>query len=94
MPALNALYRDHLADGLVVIGVTMDEATGNGAGASLQAPIEASFPVVADSSESLSSLFVVSWVPCSFVLDRQGTVRWVGSDPSLLRRAVEVVLAE
>jgi cytochrome c biogenesis protein CcmG, thiol:disulfide interchange protein DsbE len=92
MPALDALYRDKRGDGLAVIGVSVDERRDD-AYAMAQA-LHASFPIVVDQDAHLLSVYRVAQVPLTFVVDRSGTVRWVGRDPGAVRRAVEVVLAE
>jgi len=92
LPALDALYRDKRADGLAVIGVSVDERRDD-AFAMAQA-LHASFPIVVDEDARLLHSYRVGQVPLTFVVDAGGTVRWVGRDPSALRRAVEVVLAE
>jgi cytochrome c biogenesis protein CcmG, thiol:disulfide interchange protein DsbE len=92
LPALDALYRDKRGDGLSVIGVSVDERRDD-AYAMAQA-LHASFPIVVDQDARLASSYGVAQVPLTFVVDRSGTVRWVGRDPGAIRRAVEVVLAE
>jgi cytochrome c biogenesis protein CcmG/thiol:disulfide interchange protein DsbE len=92
IPALDALYRDKRGDGLHVIGVSVDERRDD-AYAMAQA-LHATFPIVVDQDARLLSQYRVAQVPLTFVVDRNGTVRWVGRDPNALKRAVEVVLAE
>jgi cytochrome c biogenesis protein CcmG/thiol:disulfide interchange protein DsbE len=92
LPALDALYRDKRSEGLTVIGVSVDEKRDD-AFATAQA-LHATFPIVVDSDAHLLSQYRVAQVPLTFVVDRNNTVRWVGRDPSALKRAVEVVLAE
>jgi cytochrome c biogenesis protein CcmG/thiol:disulfide interchange protein DsbE len=92
LPALDALYRSRRGDGLAVVGVSIDERRDD-ALATAQA-LHATFPIVVDQDSRLLSQYRVAQVPLTFVVDRNGTVRWVGRDPSELRRAVEVVLAE
>jgi peroxiredoxin len=76
----------------MVIGVNVDEST-DAAMLTLQ-HLHASFPVVLDPGMRIASSFAVGSIPTTFVVDRKGTVRWVGHDPSAARRAVEVVLHE
>ncbi|MRG94614.1 TlpA family protein disulfide reductase [Polyangium spumosum] len=86
MPALEALYQDRRAEGLVVVGVSVDdheEDAARGAEA-----FGVSFPIVYDFGHRLQYAFDVSSVPITFVVDRSGTVRFVGRDPSSIRRAV------
>ncbi len=92
LPALDALNRDRRGEGLNVVGVSVDVRRDD-AYAMAQA-LHASFPIVVDSDSRLLSQYRVAQVPLSFVVDRGGTVRWVGRDPGALKRAVEVVLAE
>ena len=92
IPALDALYRDKRSEGLNVVGVSVDERRDD-AYAMAQA-LHATFPIVVDQNSRLLSEYRVGQVPLTFVVDRAGTVRWVGRDPSAVRRAVEVVLAE
>lgn len=92
IPALDALYRDKRDDGVHVIGVSVDE--NGGAAYAMAEALHASFPIVVDADARLSRSYRVAQVPLTFVVDKSGTVRWVGRDPEALRRAVEVVLAE
>jgi cytochrome c biogenesis protein CcmG/thiol:disulfide interchange protein DsbE len=90
MPALDALYRDRRSQGLVVVGVSVDEEEELAArGAEL---LGASFPIVFDRGRRLSATFGVSQVPTTFVVDRSGVVRWVGRDPAGIRSAVSALL--
>jgi cytochrome c biogenesis protein CcmG/thiol:disulfide interchange protein DsbE len=92
LPALDALYRDKRSDGLRVIGVSVDERRED-AYAMAQA-LHTSFPIVVDQDAHLLTQYRVAQVPLTFVVDRSGTVRWVGRDPDAVRRAADVVLAE
>jgi cytochrome c biogenesis protein CcmG/thiol:disulfide interchange protein DsbE len=92
IPALDALYRDKRAEGLNVVGVSVDERRDDAFAMAHQ--LHATFPIVVDQDARLLTQYKVAQVPLTFVVDRAGTVRWVGRDPTELRRAVEVVLAE
>lgn len=92
VPALDALWRDRRADGVMVIGVGVDTSeVAADAGAHR---LGASFPIVADPYQRLAGTYGVAQVPLTFVVDGGGTVRWVGRDPASARRAVDVVLHE
>jgi cytochrome c biogenesis protein CcmG/thiol:disulfide interchange protein DsbE len=91
LPALDAIYRDKREDGVRVIGVSLDERAENAY--ALAAALHTSFPVVVDDGR-LASQFRVAQVPLTFVIDGNGTVRWVGRDPTAVRRAVSALLAE
>jgi cytochrome c biogenesis protein CcmG/thiol:disulfide interchange protein DsbE len=92
LPALDALYRDKRAEGLNVVGVSVDERRDDAFAMAHQ--LHATFPIVVDQDARLTTQYRVAQVPLTFVVDRAGTVRWVGRDPGELRRAVEVLLAE
>jgi len=92
LPALDALYRDKRDEGLRVVGVSVDQRRDDAFAAARA--LNASFPIVVDQDAHLMSQYRVGQVPLTFVVDRSGTVRWVGRDTGELRRAVEVLLAE
>jgi len=92
MPALDKLWRDRREEGLMVIGVSVDEVPDEAV--AMAEHLGASFPVVLDPHQRLAATYGVAKVPLTFVVDRVGTVRWVGRDPSAARRAVDVLLAE
>ncbi|MGK3969754.1 TlpA family protein disulfide reductase [Sorangium sp. So ce118] len=92
MPALDRLWRDRKADGVVVIGVNVDDSEAAAEAAAYQ--LGATFPIVADLDQRLTGTYGVAQVPLTFVVDGAGTVRWVGRDPERARRAVDVLLSE
>jgi cytochrome c biogenesis protein CcmG, thiol:disulfide interchange protein DsbE len=92
LPALDKLYRDRKADGVMVIGVSLDES--GDAALLLAQHLHASFPIVLDPGMRLAGSYGVAQVPLTFVVDRRGTVRWIGRSPGDARRAVDVVLDE
>ncbi|HVK65899.1 MAG TPA: TlpA disulfide reductase family protein [Polyangium sp.] len=86
MPALERLYQDRRAQGLVVVGVSVDDSPDEAAAGAEAFGV--SFPIVHDGGHGLQYAFGVSQVPTTFVVDRSGTVRFVGRDPSSIQRAV------
>jgi peroxiredoxin len=75
LPAAAALSRE--LDGVAFVGISEDE---HAAEASLVAKRHnVTFPVVHDSGNVIAGRFRVSEMPATFVIDREGTVRWVGS---------------
>ncbi|AKT36448.1 TlpA disulfide reductase family protein [Chondromyces crocatus] len=92
MPALEMLFRERQVDGVMVIGVSVDESEG--AAVRMAQRLRTSFPIVMDPSRRIASDYGVSQLPLTFVIDANGRVRWVGDDPGLARRAVEVLLSE
>ncbi|EYF03565.1 peroxiredoxin family protein [Chondromyces apiculatus] len=92
MPALDALFRERQADGVMVIGVSVDDSAG--AAMRMARQTGTTFPIVMDPDQRLASEYGVSQVPLTFVIDGNGTVRWVGNDPGQARRAAEILLSE
>ena len=92
LPAMDALYRDKHRDGVMVIGVAVDESSDDAL--LMIQHLHATFPVVLDPGMRLAGTFAVGSLPTTFVIDRKGMIRWVGHDPSQALRAVEVVLHE
>ena len=90
MPSLERLYRDRRRDGLVVVGVSVDEQPEQALDGAYRFGV--SFPVVHDRGQELQSTFGVSQVPTTFVLDAMGRVRFVGSDPESIKRAVSALM--
>jgi cytochrome c biogenesis protein CcmG, thiol:disulfide interchange protein DsbE len=92
LAAMDELYRDKKADGVVVIGVSVDESGDNAL--LLAEHLRASFPIVLDPGMRLAGSYGVAQIPLTFVVDRRGMVRWIGRSPADARRAVDVVLHE
>lgn len=92
IPALSDLYADKREDGVMVIGVSVDESADDAL--LLAQHLHAKFPVVLDPHMRLAGSYRVGNIPLTFVIDRHGIVRWIGRDPGDVRRAVNVVLSE
>lgn len=90
MPVLDSLWRSKRRDGVMVIGVSVDDSAAVAASAAQE--LGASFPIVAD--PGLASAYGVARIPLTFVVDRKGTVRWVGRDPGSIEQAALYVLYE
>jgi len=92
IPALDDLYRDRKEDGVMVIGVSVDQSEDD---AMLVAQhLHASFPIIMDPGMRIAGSFGVAQVPLTFVVDGKNTVRWVGRSPGDARRAVDFILHE
>lgn len=74
LPALEAMHRQQ--PGLSIVGISLDE-TGAAARKSV-ARHHLTFPVVHDAGNVLAGRLRVTELPISFVVDRQGRIRWVG----------------
>ncbi len=75
LPLLNKLYLRYRDHGLVVLGVSVDEKVENLDKFLKQIPI--AFSVVHDSAHKAAGGYAPSRMPSSFVVDKQGTIRFV-----------------
>jgi peroxiredoxin len=90
-PSLEALYRRNRDRGVEVIAVSVDEEPRNAIGTVMQ--YQTSFPVVLDPNGRLQGAYAVSKIPTTFVIDRNGLIRWVGRDSEVLEQAVDRLVA-
>ena len=96
-PFMNALSRDLKDRGLQVIAVNLDEEIDDAQ--QFLSKFPADFTVVADLSKECAKDFKVQAMPSSFVIDRNGIVRYQqlgfrSGESQALRDAVERLLAE
>ncbi len=75
LPLLNKLYLKHRAAGLVVLGVSVDEKVENLQKFIKQVPV--AFSVLHDSAHKAAASYSPSRMPSSFIVDKQGVVRFV-----------------
>jgi peroxiredoxin len=90
LPAVQSLSRE--LENVQFIGVSEDERRATAE--ELVNRYRLSFPVVHDAGQVLSGRYRVSDLPITFVIDRGGTVRWVGGAEQTeaeLREAIEAM---
>jgi cytochrome c-type biogenesis protein len=89
VPELQALHQDLEARGLRVWGVSIDGAEASGDVAGFMDDFSMTYTVLRDPGERVLSVFRIQGVPASYLIDREGVVRWrtIGpfkaSDPEL-----------
>ena len=76
LPEVERLHREHPK--VKVIGISLDERRADVD--ELVQTFGLSFPVIQDRSHAITGKFRVRELPKTFVIDRRGTVRWVGTD--------------
>lgn len=76
-PSLNALHQRYKAQGVVVIGVSVDEDPVKMNLFLKQHP--ASFPIVRDQSQKFVKALQIGAMPTTVLVDRRGTIRFVNS---------------
>jgi peroxiredoxin len=74
LPALQRIYEDN--PGIVMVGVSEDESVGQAR--RLVEGLGVRFPVIHDSEGRLAKQYSVEDMPVTFVMSKNGTVRWVG----------------
>jgi cytochrome c-type biogenesis protein len=89
IPELEALHAKHRDAGLEVVGVSVDGGGSEDAIKSFIRDFEMTYPVWLDPEERVSNQFLTIGVPETFLIDREGVIRWrkigpIGlNDPSL-----------
>ena len=97
IPELRAIQAKYQARGLELIGVSVD-AEGNDDGIrEFMKEFDMQYPVWRDPSERVSTQFLVIGVPATFLIDRDGILRWRKTGPiapndSSLTAAIERAL--
>lgn len=96
MPVLQRLYDQHHANGLEVVGVSQDRAMSNVTTFLQRVPV--TFPLVLDSNHAVAGRYHPERMPTSYIIDRQGIVRYVHSgfraaDAAAIEREVAELVA-
>jgi len=75
MPKLNALYEKYHAAGFVLLGVNVDEDVKHASDVATRLGLK--FPVLLDTEKSISTLYDLSTMPSTVIVDRDGKVRYL-----------------
>jgi peroxiredoxin len=75
MPELEKLYKKYAAQGLTVVGVSVDKEPG--VIKPFLEKLQVTFPIVHDAAHSIADKFAPPRMPSSYVIDRKGVVRYV-----------------
>jgi thiol-disulfide isomerase/thioredoxin len=75
MPVLEQLYRKYKPAGFTLLGVNVEPKSGDALGFLKSTPV--SFPILFDTTSKVSTLYEVSGMPSTVILDRKGNVRYV-----------------
>jgi thiol-disulfide isomerase/thioredoxin len=76
IPALQRLYETRRGEGFEVIGVSVDATGSDAAIRSFADEFGMTYPVWRDPDERVQSLFLAVGVPASYLIDREGILRW------------------
>jgi peroxiredoxin len=90
LPAMERLHREHPE--IVIVGVSEDDSEDDAH--ALVSLYNLTFPVVQDSGNVLAGRYRVTELPVTFVIDRAGTIVWIGgpekAEGDLVRAALGV----
>ncbi len=97
IPELLVLYDRYKPRGLEMVGVSVDAAGSDAAIRAFMKDFRMNYPIWRDADERVFSQFLVVGVPATFLIDRNGTLRWKKTGPiqpgdSSLTRAIETAL--
>ncbi|MEQ1691754.1 MAG: TlpA disulfide reductase family protein [Gemmatimonas sp.] len=76
IPVLRALHEQYRAKGLTLVGVSVDTDGTDETIRGFMSEFQMTFPIWRDPDERISSLFLTLGVPATFLIDRQGILRW------------------
>lgn len=76
IPVLQALHQQHADDGLEILGVSIDARGEERRISSFAAGIGMTYPIWHDPDEHVSTLYRAIGVPSTYLIDREGVLRW------------------
>jgi peroxiredoxin len=97
LPVLQKLYKKYGAQGLVIIGVSVDKDAANLGG--FLKKLAVTFPVVHDANHGVSGRYAPPRMPSSYIVDRKGIVRYVhggfrADDAAVFEKQIQELLAK
>lgn len=97
IPQLRAVHARYRARGLELVGVSVDTEGADDAIRDFMKEFAMTYPIWRDPDERVSAQFLVFGVPATFLVDRQGVLRYKKTGPvqpndSLLAAAIERAL--
>jgi thiol-disulfide isomerase/thioredoxin len=75
MPILEQLYKKYKPAGFTLLGVNVEPKSGDALAFLKATPV--SFPILFDTQSKVSTLYEVSGMPSTVIVDRKGNVRYV-----------------
>jgi len=97
MPILQRLYNTYRAQGLVIVGVSVDREAANAR--AFVGRLGVTFPIIHDADHQLAGRFAPPKMPSSYIVDRRGVVRHVHAgfrapDAVVMEREIKALLAQ
>jgi len=81
IPELQAMHEKYAARGLELIGVSVDTESADDAIRAFMRDFRMTYPVWRDPAERVSAQFHIVGVPATFLIDREGVLRWRKTGP-------------
>ena len=99
IPALETLHKRHREAGLVVAGVSIDIDDDREKVAEFAGALGASYAIWYDPDDRVSTTFLALGVPASYLIGRDGTLRWrhvgpITAEDGALNAAIRTALQE
>jgi len=97
IPELQALHEEHARGGLEVLGVSVDAAGADPQVRAFMEEFGMTYTVLRDAGDRAASTFRLHGVPATFLIDREGIIRWrrlgpfEASDPELQQALAETL---
>ena len=76
IPYLESLYQRHRGQGLEIVGVSVDARGQESAIREFAQEFRMTYPIWRDPDERVQSTFLALGVPASYLIDRNGVLRW------------------
>lgn len=97
IPELQALHERYASRGLELVGISVDTESADDAIRAFMRDFRMTYPVWRDPAERISAQFHIVGVPATFLIDREGVLRWRKTGPiqpgdAGLRQALEQAL--
>ncbi|HEY0811087.1 MAG TPA: TlpA disulfide reductase family protein [Longimicrobiales bacterium] len=97
IPELQALHQEYESKGLRIVGVSVDGGEADGDVNAFIQDFKMTYTVLRDPGERVLNVFRIQGVPASYLVDREGIVRWrtlgpFKADDQLLQNALEQAL--
>jgi cytochrome c-type biogenesis protein len=80
-PYLQSVYEDRADDGLVILGISLDAGDTGPQVASFVEEYGVTYPILHDPAMRGLQLYRVLGLPASFLIDRDGVLRWMRYGP-------------
>jgi cytochrome c biogenesis protein CcmG, thiol:disulfide interchange protein DsbE len=81
IPELQAIHSKYRSRGLELVGVSVDTDGSDDAIRDFMRDFKMTYPVWRDPDERVSAQFLMVGVPATFLIDRQGVLRWRKTGP-------------